>query len=1326
MKVVLAEKKIQAEELAKPFPHKMAQGYIEISPCSTFPQGGVMVWASGHLVSLLEPEEYDEKFKKWDLQDLPIIPTEFKYHVDRTKSKLFAVIKRFVKDPKTSEIIIATDPGREGELIAGLILQQAGNKKPTKRLWTSSLTKKSVEDAFNNLLPGKTKENLFYEAYSRQCADWLIGMNTSRLYSILLRGKAEGSFSTGRVQSALLSLLVERDVAISKFVPKPFWQVYATLSIDGKEYKGKWFKDDLTDLPARQISEELAQACKNKSAEVRDVKFNRTEYKPPLLHNLSSVQTAANKLYRYSPAETTKVLQGLYERKITSYARTDSQYITEGEARQLPGILSKLQQLKEYAPLLPAPQPELIGNTRYVNPNKVTDHYAIIPTENVPNLSDLKNEQERNLYDMIVRSVIAAHYPNAIIDYTTIVTYVDSKFSFLSKGKVTVASGWKNVIYPLPTSSEDDLTDDDETTLPQLAMGEKGTAIHTEVKEGKTQPPKRYTEGDLISLMKNAGKHIDDKDYESIMQSTGGLGTEATRAGMIDRLKSQKYIEVKKNKVFTTEKGKLLVEAIGPSLLTSAEMTAQWETKLRDISNGQYPYKAFVKEVQEQTKELVRSGYSATMEYLGKGKSTQITDKQHQSTPISDPPPARVQPVIESKPTVAQPVKQQASSPEQPRSVESKPSEPNPSPVVDQMTLKAMWVVVQAKQGSVSLIQRKLGVGYTEAAKLIDALEALGVVSKFLGSMPREVYMNTSQFQEKYPHLFMRKVEAPVAPVVREPERAPIVSVEKPQPSVAVEKPADQSARSVNPEVTHQINTSAPQAKVDFPEQPKKVQQNYPPAGNGGSVQRHQQKPSQQPSLNMNDLGLCPKCASGHITDKGKFYGCSAYHQTACDYTIGKIIMGVDITREDIQTLLLKGETSLKRGFTSKKSNTPFDAYMTLGNEGKLDFKRPEPRKLLLPGALLKKQSLDQLSQDSSKEIEWIETATEMMKMPARVEHVAYGPKVVRFEMLPVSMNINISKYRRYKDNFKAVLEAETITIYSPIPGSKYIGIEIPNKQPYTVNLRSMLENPSFINDQGDLTFAIGVDMTGSPQYADLAKMPHLLIAGVTGAGKSVYIDSFILSLIFRKSPAEMKFMMIDPKMVELSKYENLPHLYCPIITDPKLALRALQRLTREMDRRYAMFVEMGGVRNIKMYNEKLLRQDPKAEKLPYIILIIDELADLMMLAPRDVEDEIQRLSQLARGAGIHLVVATQRPTKAFISPNIKSNMPVRIAFAVSATNDSMVILDEPGAEDLLGQGDMYFKPKDRPRQRLVSAYVSDEEIENVMRYITQKNPYHL
>lgn len=1319
MKVVLAEKKIQAEELAKPFPHKMAQGYIEISPCSTFPEGGVMVWASGHLVSLLEPEEYDEKFKKWDLQHLPIIPTEFKYHVDRTKSKLFTTIKRFVKDPKTSEIIIATDPGREGELIAGLILQQSGNKKPTKRLWTSSLTKKSVEEAFNKLLPGKAKENLFYEAYSRQCADWLIGMNTSRLYSILLRGKAEGSFSTGRVQSALLSLLVERDLAISSFISKPFWQVYATLSINGKEFKGKWFKDDLTDLPAKQISEELAQACNNKPAEVRDVKFNRTEYKPPLLHNLSSIQTAANKLYRYSPAETLKVLQGLYEKKITSYARTDSQYITEGEAMQFPIILGNLQGLNEYAHLLPTPEPSLMGNSRYVNPKKVTDHYAIIPTENVPSLSDL-NEQERNLYDIIVRSIIAAHYPNAIIDYTTIITYVDSKFSFISKGKVTVASGWKNVISSLPSSSGEDENEDD-TSLPQLTMGEKGTVIQTEVKEGKTQPPKRYTEGDLISLMKNAGKHIDDKDYESIMQSTGGLGTEATRAGMIDKLKSQKYIEVKKNKVFTTEKGKLLVEAIGPSLLTSAEMTAQWETKLRAISNGEYHYKDFIKEVQELTSELVRSGYSTTMEYLGKSNLPSPNEQHTGKTESISPPPTPVQPKINSKPVVVQPMVQHTNSPNQPRSDQFKPTEKDSSPVVDHMTLKAMWIVVQAKQGSVSLIQRRLGVGYTEAARLIDALEELGVVSKYLGSKPREVYMNTSQFQEKYPHLFMRKNEPPEANIVPRPETTSSVSPEKFQNSNHNGNLVNHDKGSINSQPSLQLNTSTPQASVDFPEHHQKVQQRNTSAGLGESGKRQGQK---QPTLNMNDLGLCPKCGSGHITDKGKFYGCSAYQQSACDFTIGKTIMGVDITREDIQALLLKGQTGLKRGFSSKRYNSQFDAYMVLGTEGKLDFKRPEPRKLKLPGGLLKQQSLNQLKQDSSKEIEWIEEATEMMKMPARVERVSYGPKVIRFEMLPVSMNINISKYRRYKDNFKAILEAETITIYSPIPGSKYIGIEIPNKQPYTVNLRSMLEHPSFINDQGDLTFVIGVDMTGAPQYADLAKMPHLLIAGATGAGKSVYIDSLILSLVYKQSPSDMKLMMIDPKMVELSKYTSLPHLYCPIITDPRYALTALKRLTREMDRRYAMFVEMGGVRNIKMYNEKLLKQDPNAEKLPYIVLIMDELADLMMLAPRDVEDEIQRLSQLARGAGIHLVVATQRPTKAFISPNIKSNMPVRIAFAVSASNDSMVILDEPGAEDLLGQGDMYFKPKDRPRQRLVSAYVSDEEIENVMRYISQKKPY--
>ncbi|WP_052646832.1 DNA topoisomerase [Paenibacillus terrae] len=379
MKVVLAEKKIQAEELAKPFPHKKARGYIELLPGATFPKGGFLVWASGHLISLAEPDEYDPKYKKWNIQDLPIVPSNFKYKIDRAKSGLYSTIKRFVNDPKVTEVILATDPAREGELLGRLILRQAGNKKPVKRLWTSSLTKSAVEQAFQNLLPEATKRNLYYEAYSRQCADWLVGMNTSRLYSLMLQSngvKADGSFSTGRVQTPLLSLIVERELGIDNFVSKPFWQVFADFEMNGNFYRGQWYKDSLFNLPVEKLSLDLIQACQGKPAEIRNVIKEQKQFKPPLLHNLSSLQTLVNKRHRYSPQDVGDIVQGLYERGIVSYPRSDSQYVTENEAATFPTILRKLEEVSEFSALLPAPISTLVGNKRYVNPEKVSDHYA--------------------------------------------------------------------------------------------------------------------------------------------------------------------------------------------------------------------------------------------------------------------------------------------------------------------------------------------------------------------------------------------------------------------------------------------------------------------------------------------------------------------------------------------------------------------------------------------------------------------------------------------------------------------------------------------------------------------------------------------------------------------------------------------------------------------------------------------------------------------------------------------------------------------------------------------------------------------------------------
>ncbi|QNR65252.1 DNA topoisomerase 3 [Paenibacillus peoriae] len=1341
MKVVLAEKKIQAEELAKPFPHKKAQGYIELLPSATFPKGGFLVWASGHLISLAEPDEYDPKYKKWNIQDLPIVPSNFKYKIDRAKSGLYSTIKRFINDPKVTEVIIATDPGREGELIARLILRQAGNKKPIKRLWTSSLTKSAVEEAFQNLLPEAAKRNLYYEAYSRQCADWLVGMNTSRLYSLMLQNKgvkADGSFSTGRVQTPLLSLIVERELGIDNFVSNPFWQVYADFEINGKFYRGQWYKDSLFNLPVEKLSLDLIQACQGKPAEIRNVIKEQKQFKPPLLHNLSSLQTLVNKRHRYSPKDVDDIVQGLYERGIVSYPRSDSQYVTENEAATFPTVLRKLKEVSEFSALLPAPISTLVGNKRYVNPEKVSDHYAIIPTENVPQLSDL-NERERNVYNLIACSLIAAHSENAIFDFTEIITYVDGKFSFVTKGKVTVQEGWRKVLFSGQNKDEEDTLDSDEQTLPSLVIGEQGITVKAISKEGKTKPPKRYTEGDLIALMKNAGKSLEN---QKILQGIDGLGTEATRSGLIGRLKQQNYIEINKNMVYSTSKGRILIQAIGKSILASSEMTGQWEKKLRDVGLGKVNYNQFIEEAKALTLRLVQEGFASVqhMSFPAASHSASTAGTLNASSSRDSIKRAVPQAAVASTkedysrpsaedagiqrkpptPTIGPQYSQPAYTPA--------PSDSNALSTLDnELYFKAVSEVVQSKQASVYFLQRRIARGYTECARLIDRMEDEGIIGPYTGSSPRRVLIDLVELQKRFPSVSGNSLQQQEL----QNYSHPLQKGEGNLPS----DPKMHSTTQVNDVHNHPVQTFShlanhtivPQGGNEPLDRERRLQgasiNHKPVSSDEISNQRNRPSMQQRQTLNMHDLGYCPKCHVALVVDKGKFYGCSGYKATGCDFTIGKLILGVEITKADVQQLLNKGETPVKKGFKRKNSDDYFDAAIVMKDNAGIEFKSPEPRVLQLPTSLLRYQEKHKSEENNRQEIEWIETATAMIKMPAKVKKVSHGPKVVRYEMLPETLKINISNYRRYKDNFQAALQAERITLYSPIPGSNHVGIEVPNKNPYIVNLRGMLDNRDFLLKRSALLFPIGVDMVGNPIFADLAKMPHLLIAGETGAGKSVFLNALIISLIYGLKPSELRFVMIDPKKVELSVYSKLPHLFCPIIIDPQRSIMALKSLTNEMDKRYDLFAKMG-VRNIQSYNEQIIQKNPDASKLPYIVLIIDELADLMMTAADDVEVQIQRLSQLARAAGIHMVIATQRPTKQFLSPNIKANLPVRLAFAVAATNDSMVILDESGAEDLLGKGDMIFKPKDGPKQRLVSAYVSDEEIENVVNYISQTNPY--
>ena len=350
------------------------------------------------------------------------------------------------------------------------------------------------------------------------------------------------------------------------------------------------------------------------------------------------------------------------------------------------------------------------------------------------------------------------------------------------------------------------------------------------------------------------------------------------------------------------------------------------------------------------------------------------------------------------------------------------------------------------------------------------------------------------------------------------------------------------------------------------------------------------------------------------------------------------------------------------------------------------------------------------------------DTATKLQKtlysfgVSAKVENVSVGPAITRYELKPAE-GVRVSKIANLADDIALNLAAETIRIEAPIPGKQAVGIEVPNKEKEAVHLREVLDSEDFKNNKSKLSIALGKDVAGNVQLADIAKMPHVLIAGSTGSGKSVCINTIITSIIYHAKPSEVKFVMVDPKVVELSVYNGIPHLLIPVVTDPRKAAGALAWAVQEMDDRYNKFASKG-VRDLKGYN-KAIEKENEAGKLPQIVIIIDELADLMMLAKNDVEDAICRLAQKARAAGMHLVIATQRPSVDVITGLIKANIPSRIAFAVSSQVDSRTILDSVGAEKLLGKGDMLYFPSGAPKpSRVQGAFVSDEEVEKIVDFI--------
>ncbi|MBU4643031.1 type IA DNA topoisomerase [Bacillus toyonensis] len=599
--LILAEKPNQAKAYAEAFPKvEKKDGHFYVPPCSLLPSGGNITWAYGHLVELKSPQDYKKEWEKWDLSQLPILPSRYEYKVSADKKKQFNIVKKLMKEAET--ICNSCDIDREGEAIARLIIQEAGcTHKKIKRLWINSLEVDEIKKGFQNLKPGEDFESMFEEAQARQLSDWIVGMNASRLYSLLLRQKGvQGVYSVGRCQTPALCLINKRQQEIKNFKPTPFFELEAQFTSPNGVYMGRYkerfaTKGELINLlQQHSLSENNSQQGMIKSVEVKP-----KQQEAPKLFSLSSIQALANKKYKYSPADVLKGIQELYEAKLVTYPRTDCNYITEGEFEYLKNNLSGYQSIAgvNFQPH------SLTANKRYVDNKKVQEHYAIVLTKNVPSKETIAklSDKQRNLYMEVLKSVLSMFHAPYMYEETVITSDLNGLL-FTTKGKAEKSLGWKELYVTDKIEEEDD--QEKESTLPIVKQGELVQGL-VKSKEGVTTPPKPYTEGQLITMMKTCGSSVEDEESKDILKEVEGLGTESTRAGIIETLKNQGYIEVKRNKVSVTPKGEILCESVQGTLLAKPEMTAKWEGYLRKIGKKQGSKDVFVSQTSKFAKDLI-------------------------------------------------------------------------------------------------------------------------------------------------------------------------------------------------------------------------------------------------------------------------------------------------------------------------------------------------------------------------------------------------------------------------------------------------------------------------------------------------------------------------------------------------------------------------------------------------------------------------------------------------------------------------------------------------------------------------------------------------
>jgi DNA topoisomerase III len=604
--LVIAEKPSVGRDLARvlPGPFAKQEGWLE-GP------DHVITWAVGHLVQLAEPDEYEAKYKRWRMPDLPIVPSKFKLVVrDERSRKQMSVVTSQLGREDVEMVVNACDAGREGELIFAYLFEKAKAKKPVQRLWLNSMTTAAMKSAFESLRPAEDYALLEQAARSRSEADWIVGMNATRAASIRLKSSFDGAVSLGRVQTPTLAIVARREEEIKAFVPEPYWLVDATfdagpLDDDQRVYEGRFHMGAKPRLATEAEALAIVEACQGKPGTITKLDKKEQRERAPMLYDLTSLQREANTRYGFSARRTLAAAQRLYEEhKALTYPRTNSRYLTTDMVEEIKPTAELVGGQKEYAKAAAyVTGLDVLPLARVVNNEKVTDHHAIIPTKAQHDV-DRMGDDDKRVYDMVVRRFLAVFHPEAVFENTRVETTVlpagesAGGSVFRTRGKLLLVPGWRGVYGQMPSEAKSAAEEDEGTDqqLPKLEHGEQVQTVEIASDRKETKPPRRYSDASLLGAMETAGKLVDDEETREAMKESG-IGTPATRAAIIERLIQVGYIEREARALVATDKGLNVIRLLGEHALTSPDMTGQWEHRLDKIERGEDSRKKFMSDI---------------------------------------------------------------------------------------------------------------------------------------------------------------------------------------------------------------------------------------------------------------------------------------------------------------------------------------------------------------------------------------------------------------------------------------------------------------------------------------------------------------------------------------------------------------------------------------------------------------------------------------------------------------------------------------------------------------------------------------------------------